>query len=81
MLDKVKNFYEEEYKSTLRWLSSEHCKTKEDKIKSINYAIQRCLGIALFVQGLDTSFEEIDTLYTEYRKKFCELLNMARSMK
>lgn len=81
MTDKIKNFYEQEYKSTITWLSSEYCKTKEDKIRSINYAIQRCLGVSLFAQGLDVSFEEVDALYTEYRKKFYELLKMAESMR
>ena len=81
MLDKVKDFYEKEYKNTLNWLGCEYCKTKENKIRSINYAIQRCLAVALFVQNFDITYEEVDVLYDEYRKKFYELLKRARAMR
>lgn len=81
MLDKVKKFYEQEYKDTLNWLSCEYCKTKENKIKSINNAIQRCLAIALFVQNCDVTFEEVNVLYDEYREKFQELLHRAESIR
>lgn len=83
MLDKVKKFYENEYKSTLQWLSSEYCKTPKNKKNSINNAIQRCLAIAFFVQNLDVPFKDkdIDPLYNEYRKKFYELLKMAEGMR
>ena len=81
MLDKVKKFYEQEYKDTLNWLGCEYCKTKKDKIKSINNAIQRCLAIALFVQGLDVTYEEVNPLYEEYRMKFEELLKRAQAMR
>lgn len=81
MLDKVKKFYEQEYKDTLNWLGCEYCKTKENKIKSINGAIQRCLGIALFVQNCGVTFEEVNPLYDEYRMKFEELLKRAKAMR
>ena len=80
MLDKVKDFYEKEYKSTLNWLDCEYCKTRENKIKSINYAIQRCLAVALFVQNCGVTFEEVDVLYDEYRAKFQELLHRAEDI-
>lgn len=75
MIDKVKKFYESEYKSTIQWLSSEYCKTPKDKKNSINNAIQRCLAVAFFVQELDVPFKEIDPLYEEYRTKFYKLLD------
>lgn len=81
MLDKVKKFYAQEYKDTLNWLSCEYCNTKENKIKSINNAIQRCLAIALFVQNCGVAFEEVDVLYDEYRTKFQELLHKAESIR
>ena len=81
MLNRAKEFYEKEYKSTLQWLSSEYCKTPKDKKESIKNAIQRCLAIAIFVQDLGVSFEDIDSLYCEYRTKFYELLKRAEAMK
>lgn len=81
MLDKVKKFYENEYKSTLNWLTSEYCRTPDNKKSSIKNAIQRCLAIALFVQDLGIPFKDIDPLYDKYRTKFYELLKRAEVMK
>lgn len=74
MLDKVKNFYENEYKSVINWINSEYCITYKDKTESINNAIQRCLAVALFIQDLDVPFKTINPLYEEYRTKFYNLL-------
>lgn len=74
MLDKVKNFYENEYKSTIDWINSEYCTTYKDKTESINNAIQRCLAVALFVQDLNVPFKVIDLIYEEYRTKIYNLL-------
>lgn len=81
MLDKVKKFYENEYKSTLDWLTSEYCRTPDNKKSSIKNAIQRCLAIALFVQDFGIPFKDIDPLYDKYRTKFYELLKRAEVMK
>ena len=81
MLDKVRKFYENEYKSTLDWLASKYCRTPDDKKNSINNAIQRCLAIAYFIQELDVPFRDIEPLFTEYRIKFYELLKRAEAIK
>lgn len=72
MLDKVKDFFEMEY--------IDACIACESKISApreiVKGAIQRCLGIALFVQtASDITFDEIDSLYTEYKRKLEELGN------
>ena len=35
----------------------------------VNGTLQRCLGVALFVQSMDVPYEDINKLYEEYRKK------------
>ena len=64
MLDKVKDFFEMEYNDArvacgYKWTTPK---------KVINGAIQRCLGVALFVQtASDISFVEVDNLYVGQR--------------
>lgn len=35
----------------------------------VNSTLQRCLGVALFVQSMDVPYEDVNKLYEEYRKK------------
>lgn len=73
MLDKIKEFYENEYIDAC--IACEFKRYTPQEI--VNNAIQRCLGIALFSQtASDIPFEEIDSLYTEYRRKLEELENV-----
>ena len=73
MLDKVKEFFEAEYNNACIAYEFKKCTPKE----IVNNAIQRCLGVALFVQtASDISFDEIDNLYTECRRKLEELGNV-----
>ena len=70
MLDKVKDFFEMEYNDACI-----ACEAKWSTPKEIaKGAIQRCLGVALFAQtASDVTFEDIDSLYTEYKEKLEEL--------
>jgi hypothetical protein len=71
MLDKVKDFYEMEYIDACI-----ACESEWGAKEIVKGAIQRCLGVALFVQtASDVSFDEIDSLYTGYRRKLEELGN------
>jgi Fe-S cluster biogenesis protein NfuA len=73
MLNKVKDFFEAEYNGACIACEFKRYTPKE----IVNNAIQRCLGVALFVQtASDVSFEEIDSLFTEYRRKLEELENV-----
>lgn len=73
MLDKVKDFFEMEYNDACI-----ACKYKWTTPKEVvNGATHRCLGVALFVQTVsDVSFDEVDNLYEEYRRKLEELENV-----
>lgn len=73
MLDKVEDFFEMEYNNACAARNYKWTTPKE----VVNGAIQRCLGIALFVQlECDVPFKDIDNLYTEYRRKLEELENV-----
>ena len=75
MIEKIKKFYESEYNSTVNWINSKYCNNRKDKAAAVNNVLQRCLGVAFFVQSLEVSFKEIDPLYEEYRIKFYKLLD------
>lgn len=66
MLEKVREYYEMEYRDTVRALEKSWV---TDKKMAVWYAIQRCLGVAQFVQIAGVSFEEIDALYDEFKEK------------
>lgn len=73
MLEKVKEYYESEYKSTkgcidrqVEWMTP---------AELVNVTLHQMLGIAQFVQTVGVSYEEIDKLYTEYKEKLEKLLD------
>ena len=48
----------------------------EEKIMIIRQTIQRCLGMATIVQSFGASFEEVESLYNEFKNKVKELGNI-----
>lgn len=75
MLDKVKDYFEMEYNDAVELTKNKWKCTTSEQI--IDKTLQRCLGVALFVQNVsDVTFEEIDSLYEEYRRKLEELGNV-----
>lgn len=73
MLDKVKAFFEQEYKDTERFLKRTDKPSWADPKETVDKAIQRCLGVAQFIQSCDISYEDL-TCYEEIREKFEKLL-------
>ena len=73
MLDKIKDFFEEEYTSTARYLKSPYAKGCERMV--VNKTISRCLGVAQFVQNIGVSYEDINPVYEIYKKKLELLLD------
>lgn len=71
-LEKAIKFFNNEYEEVKRDL--ERADLLKDKEFYTNNAVQRCLGVAFFVQDLDVSFEEINPHYDEIRKKINKLL-------
>ena len=76
VLEKVKTFYESEYKDIKSILDRKPfwIETRADEKQVIFNAIQRCLGVAQFVQSLDVPYEELQ-IYDEYREKLEKLLD------
>ena len=73
MLRKVKDFFELEYTSTVRYLNSSYVKGNERMV--VEKSISRCLGVAQFVQGIGVTYEEVDPVYNHYKKLFELLLD------
>lgn len=72
ILKKVDDFYKAEIQSAKNTLNL-NLYSFETREVIIN-AVQRCLGVALFVQSLNVPYNEIDTLYTATRIQFYNLL-------
>jgi predicted ATP-dependent Lon-type protease len=72
ILKKVDDFYKTEIKSVKNTLDNNLYRFKPKEV--VNNAIQRCLGVAFFVQSLDVSYNEIDTVYEATRTQLYDLL-------
>ena len=70
ILKEVKNYYDTEYKEVNKAILSEYF----TPIDIVDNSIQRCLGVALFVQYLDIPFDNINELYEAQRKRLKNLL-------
>ena len=73
MLNKIKDFFEEEYTSTKKYLKSPYAEGCERMVVYKN--ISRCLGVSLFVQNIGVSYEDINPVYEIYKKKLELLLD------
>lgn len=75
MLDKLKEFFDNEYKSTKRWIESPYGKQYKNKKDAINYALQRGLGASYFAESIGSKIEykRIEELYNEYKEKIKRL--------
>ena len=71
MLENIKKYYDSELQSVERVFNfNTYDSSWDEDFKScvVTNAIQRCLGIALFVQSLGITYEEITPLYENVRK-------------
>ena len=73
MLDKIKDFFEDEYTSTERYLKSSYAKGCERMV--VDKSISRCLGVAQFVQSVGVAYDDVSPLYDIYNKKLELLLD------
>lgn len=69
ILELVKDYYEMEYKDVQLVIARNRGMASMVDKYLVNSTLQRCLGIALFVQSMDVSYEDINKLYEEYREK------------
>ena len=73
MLNKIKDFFEEEYTSTKKYLKSSYAKGRERMV--VDKSISRCLGVAQFVQSVGVTYDDVSPLYNIYKKKLELLLD------
>lgn len=76
MLEKVREYFENEYREILQLV--ERIRANESEFFTVrdipdykHNSLQRMLGVAMFAQHKDfgLTFDEIDAIYTEYREK------------
>lgn len=76
--EKIINFFDREYvdaKRFIKYLRDDDPRWRLGDGVVIDQTLQRMLGVAQFVQTLGFKYEEIDTIYEEYRKKVENLMN------
>lgn len=69
ILNQYKEFCNREYNDAVRAIKNKWFKPKE----VINGAIDRCLGVAQFVQLIGVNYEDSDIVYSETEAKLEEL--------
>lgn len=79
ILYKTKKYYEGEYKDLKKCYEQEFLKDCLTKAQLLDKTLQRMLGVAFFVQELDVEFNDIDSLYEEYKAKATDLYNQYTS--
>ena len=70
ILNQYKEFCNREYKDAVRAIGNKRLFNPKEVI---NNAIDRCLGVALFIQFINVSYEDADMVYSEIRVKLEKL--------
>lgn len=73
MINTVKEFFDSEYRDTVRLLENKPSWVTSEKEVVFN-SIQRCLGVAQFVQLVGVKYEDLE-FYDEFREKMMKLLD------
>ena len=71
---KVVEYFETEYERAVELLNISNRPNWVEPHTVINNALQRCLGVCEFAQGLGIDFVLIESLYEDYRGRFNALL-------
>lgn len=69
ILNQYKNYCNREYEDAVRAIGNKWFKPKE----VVDNAIDRCLGVAQFVQLIGVTYEDSDMIYSETEAKLEEL--------
>lgn len=72
MLEKIKEYFETEYKDTVNSIGAHYRWIEPSKI--ISQTLDRCFGVAMFAQTIGVKYEDIAILYNEYKEKLEKLL-------
>lgn len=72
MLEKVKEYFEKEYISTVHAIERKYSWGTPKEF--VDRGITNCLAVAMFAQTIGVSFEDVEPLYNEYKEKLENLL-------
>lgn len=75
MLEKAIKYFNKEYKELKQWFDTPFCLlTKKTKRTAVSNTVARCLGVAMFVQEYDVTYNEIAPHFEEVKIKLMELI-------
>ena len=76
-LNAIRHYYQHEYRDTEKYLArlKEQGAPAAERRHTVDSAITRCFGVAMFVQECGIEYEVIDKLYMEFYEKFHNLLD------
>lgn len=75
MLEKTIKYFDKEYKELKQWFDNGfRSLSKETKRTVVNNAVARCLGVAMFVQEYDVTYDEIAPHFEEVKIKLMDLI-------
>ena len=76
MLEKAINYFNLEVNSTTRYFVNHGNEITDNEFNRIvNYAIQRCLGVAYFAQDLGIPYDDIRGEYNATKERLLALLD------
>lgn len=70
ILNQYKDYCNREYKDAVRAIENKRLFKPKEVVDS---AVDRCLGVALFIQSIGVSYEDADIIYEETKAKLEEL--------
>ena len=70
ILELVEDYYNMEYRD-IQLVVKRNNMMNDNRVNKfhVNGTLQRCLGVALFVQSMDVPYEDVNKLYEEYKEK------------
>lgn len=75
IIDYVRDFYETEIVSFKLLLNTKPnwCKSDKEIRRAMRQAIDRCLGVAFFVQSLDVPYEQVEAEFDNFKFRISEV--------
>lgn len=77
MLEKVIKYFDKEYKEVKEYVENKNTcfpLDKKGKRLTVDHAVARCLGVAMFVQECGVTYDEIAPHFDKVRIKLLKLL-------
>ncbi len=76
ILELVEDYFKMEYRDIQHVAERHRILNATEYLKFyVNAVLQRCLGVTLFVQSMDISYDDINKLYNNYKEKIEKVLD------